>query len=120
VIEDACRIKDDFKNNHGYGGRPQDENSRHLDSHGEKDFDWMKSDSSSHIEVEIRMMDPVKPPEKRKEMKEGMLKVNDKIEGDYPDDDLQPAGKGKMVQQPPPAVLSNLGYPYGLHRKQNP
>jgi len=58
----------------------------------------MKPDSGGNIEVEIRMMDPVKPPEKREKMKDCVLKVNDEIENDYPDEDLQSAGKGKMVQ----------------------
>jgi hypothetical protein len=58
----------------------------------------MKPDSRGYIEVEISMMDPVKPPEKRKKMKDCVLKVNDEIEGDHPYDYPQPAGKGKMVQ----------------------
>ena len=50
----------------------------------------METVSGSDINIEVRMMHPVETPEYRDEVKEHMLKVNDKIEGDDRDENLGP------------------------------
>ncbi len=75
MIEHTRGIEDNSQ-----GGRTKKDDSNHLNPHGEKNLNGMKPDSGGDIEVEVGMVDPVKPPEQRDEMEHGVLKVDDEIE----------------------------------------
>jgi hypothetical protein len=90
MIEHARGIEKDLEENNREDRRTNEDDSHHLNTHGEKDLNRMKSDSCGDIEVQIGMMNPVKSPEQRNEMEHYMLKVYDKIEGKNTDGNLQP------------------------------
>src|SRR3990170_3559423 len=79
VVEHARRVQKDLKDDDGDGIYSQKNDGRHLNTHGENDFNGMETDSGSDIKIKVRMVYPVKTPKGGDEMKHGMLKVDNEI-----------------------------------------
>ena len=73
VIEQACRVQQNLKENHGQRGNPQNKNCPDLDAHRKENFQEVKTNSGRCIEIEIRMMHHMKAPKDGKRMEYGVL-----------------------------------------------
>ena len=80
MIEHTRGIEEDFEEDNSQGRWTEKDDSNHLNPHRKEDLDGMESNPGSDIEIEVGMVDPVKPPEQRDEMEHGVLKVDDEIE----------------------------------------
>ena len=76
MVEHAGGIQEHLKQDDSYGRNPQNHNSRHLNPHGQKDFNRMKSNPGGDIKIEVCMVNPVEAPESRDGMKHGVLEVD--------------------------------------------
>ena len=76
VIEHAGGIQEHLKQDDSYGRNPQNHNSRHLNPHGQKDFNRMKSNPGGDIKIKVCVVHPVEAPESRDSMKHGVLEVD--------------------------------------------
>src|SRR5512141_3480347 len=98
MVEHGCCVEKDLKEKDGKGRRTQGGHRGRLDPHREKDLDRMKPSSRREIEIEVRMMHHVEPPEAGHGVKHYMLKVDHTIEEDHPKDHLYPEGKRVYIQ----------------------
>lgn len=90
VVEDGCRIEDDFEEEDCQRRRPEEQDRSHFDTDGEDDLQRVKAVGGAGIQIEIAMMHAMQPPQKWKKVEEEMLEVDDQIEGQYGEDDRQP------------------------------
>ena len=105
VIEQACRIQENLKENYGQRGNPQNKNRPHLDGHGKENLQGVETNPGRCVEIEICVVHHVQAPKGWEGMKNGMLKIDDEIKKHYSDKYCQPIGYYVLVQESPTAAL---------------
>ena len=79
VVEHGHAVEKDLEDEDGDGGRSEGSHHSHFDQQGDHDFQRVKTERRGEIEVHIRVVHPVEPPEKMDPMKQDVLGVDDHI-----------------------------------------
>lgn len=67
----------------------------------------MKADASADVEIQIGVMDAMKPPKRRHRVKQHVLRIDYKIEQDDGRRDSHPLRSGYVVEDTPASIGGN-------------
>jgi len=101
MIEHGGCVEEDLEEKDGIGGGPRAATAAIL-IHREEDLDRMKASAGREIEVEVRMMHHVEPPEEGYGVEHHMLQIDHEIEENDPTDHFHPEGRGYAFSNPHP------------------
>jgi hypothetical protein len=79
----------------------------------------VEAQTGGHVDVEIGMMHPVQPPQRRNRVKEHMLKVDREIEKDDRGHHANPGREWHHVEKPEPLRVGKEGKTDGRGWKEN-
>src|SRR5262249_52287175 len=65
VVEHGGGVEQYFKDEYGQGGGAQKDHNRQFDAPGKQDFQGVEAQPGRHIEIQVGMVDQMKPPEER-------------------------------------------------------
>ena len=119
VVKHGGAVEDNFKQDDADNGRADQVNQPDLEQHGKRDFNRVKPDRCGDIKIAVRVVDPVKPPEKRNLMRDQMLKPDGEIKDQDGDDDISPKWCRKLVQETPTLFAGILRGPNGQKGKEH-
>src|SRR5437667_3310273 len=80
VIEHRGGIKQHLEYENAEGGGSENGNNRELDRHRKDDLDRMKAQTGRDIKLQVRMVHPMQPPERRHGVEDPVLEIDRKIE----------------------------------------
>src|SRR5262245_18906404 len=113
MVEHRGGIEQHLEGEHGDGRDSQRGHYPELDAHGQEYLDWMEARSRRHVDVQVRMMHAVEPPEGRDGMEQHVLEVDGKIQGRDGQRDAGPCRQIECMEQSPPSALGDQSKPDG-------
>src|SRR5579885_3904954 len=87
--------------------RSERDHSAKLDQRREHDLDWMEAHPRGQIEIEVGVMHPMHPPERRYGVKHYVLEIDCQIEHNQRPDDFGNPRHRQAAQETPAAALGN-------------
>ena len=105
VVEHGCRVQEHLEDQDGDGRRPERRDNHHLYAQRQRYFQGMKAEACGDVEIEVRVMHAVQPPQCRDHMEQDMLHVYCEIEHDHGYENGEPHRQRNGVQQPEARIL---------------
>ena len=109
VIEHRGRIQNHFKCNHSGNGCAKCGDGGDFYQCRDKYLQRMKTRAGGEIEIEVRVMHPMKPPQKRDRVKHHVLEVDDHVERNYREHERACAAETHRVQEAPSLLQCEFG-----------
>src|SRR5690606_14058000 len=100
VIENRRGIEKNLKQDDGGYRRAKKRDGGHLDSHADESFERMETDACCCIDMGVGVMNTVHSPEQAGFVKENMLPINEKVQGE------QGEKEGKRIRHADPMKQS--------------
>ena len=118
VVEHGHAVQDDLEEDHRHHRRPQDQDGGELDQHGQHDLEGVEARPGGQVVVQVRVVDPMQPPQGRHRMDHDVLEPDGQVHGDHRQRHRHPEGDGKVVEQPPPLGRGGRRQPHGRDREE--
>ena len=120
VVEHGHAVQDDLEEDHRHHRRPQDQDDGELDQHGQDDLDGVEARPGGQVVVQVRVVDPVQPPQGGHRVDHDVLEPDDQVQGDHRQEDRQPGREGDLIEQPPALGGGRRRQPHGGDREEQP
>ena len=118
VAEERAGIEQDLEQNDRRHRWPENRNRPRLEPHGEQHLDRVEAQPGGHIELGVRVVHPVHPPQQRHRVKQPVLEVNCEIQHDHRDHDIQPDRQRHNGSKKTPATrMDERRNPHGGDRR---
>lgn len=91
VAEQRAGIEQHLEDHHGDRRGSECRDDGELVEHGQEHLDRMKAHARGHVEIQIRVVHAMEPPERRNGMQQHVLQIDRQIEGRHREQDHEPA-----------------------------
>ena len=118
VVEHGGGVEQHLEGQHGDRWRAQRGDHAELDAHREQDLDRVEARARGHVELQVRVMHAVQPPQRGDRVEKHVLQVDGEIEGDHGQRHADPYRQRERVEQAPSLRLGDQGEADGGRRKQ--
>jgi len=105
VVEERSGVQDHLEEQHRNRRWPECRNDGELDSHRHQDLHGVEPQAGRRVEIKIRVVHPVQPPERGHGVKHHVLKVDREIQDQHRDHDGEPDRRVDVVEETPAALL---------------
>ena len=105
MVEHCSGVEHHLEQDDGGGRRAEQRDGAHLDPHAEQDFDGMEANARRRIDIPVRVMHAVQPPEQPGLVKHHMLDIDEKIERNERQHEGDGFGRGCPVEKTEPVLL---------------
>lgn len=98
VIEERGAVQQDLEGQNRRHGRSEGGHGAHLEPHRERDFGWVEAQTCRRVEVEVRVVNAMEPPERGYGVEQDMLEIDGDIEHHNSEDEGELARNGEVMQ----------------------
>ena len=119
VIEHGQGVENHLEDHHCQSRCAERGHGRQLENHGYENFDGVEPQTGGHIQVKIRVMHHVQPPERGDGVMQDVLRIHHEVQNGHGHDHLEPIGQGYLVEQPPIPLGGKQGQPHGKNGKNH-